>query len=600
MRKVVCLMLAAGALCFGGTSHSKISPDFRNSIGSGMTQVIVQWNGPMSPVTAQEISNLGGTVVSEMPAVQLGVYLVPGSAVPALSSNPNVKYVSPDRQIHKKLAVAAAAINAPSVWKSGFVGTGVGVAIVDSGVNADPNLNSGKDPIYVEDFVNPIPLNSDGKPGPKPNSYGLDWYGHGQHIAGIIASNGKDSNCNQCNKTFIGIAPGANIIDLKVLDSNGEGSDSAVIAAINRAIQLRKTYNIRVMNLSLGRNVYESYTEDPLCQAVEAAWKAGITVVVAAGNEGRDNSFGNDGYGTITSPGNDPYVITVGAMKTEGTPTRTDDLIASYSSKGPTAIDHIVKPDIVAPGNQMVSLLAQHGTLAMSNPQNVTALEAFQYPAPKPGNFGNQHAMPNDPNAQPPGVAIPGGYSHSYYMLSGTSMAAAVVSGAAADLIQAAPSLTPDQVKYLLMQTASKTFPVSSTVVDQTSGQIYTDYYDIFTIGAGYIDLRAAMAAINQAPSGLTALSPVANYDGATGDVELSFDPSSIFANKALWGTNSTWGQSVLTGNKALWGTSAIWGASSDAGQKALWGTNAIWSSKALWGTSDASASESVATTGEQ
>jgi serine protease AprX len=174
-------------------------------------------------------------------------------------------------------------------------------------------------------------------------------------------------------------------------------------------------------------------------------------------------------------------------------------------------------------------------------------------------------------------------------------MAAAVVSGAVADLLQAAPSLTPDQVKILLMQTASKTFPVSSTVIDSASGQTYTSYYDLFTVGAGYIDLKAAMAAIKQVPSGVTAVSPVANYDGTTGDVNLSFDPSSIFANKALWGTDTIFGSSVVTGNKALWGTQAVWGASSsNSSEKALWGT------KSLWGTSNHSSSESVAIKGEE
>jgi hypothetical protein len=173
-------------------------------------------------------------------------------------------------------------------------------------------------------------------------------------------------------------------------------------------------------------------------------------------------------------------------------------------------------------------------------------------------------------------------------------MAAAVVSGAVTDLLQAAPSLTPDQVKILLMQTASKTFPVSSTVVDSASGQIYTSYYDLFTIGSGYIDLQAAMAAIKQVPSGLTALSPVATYDGTTGDVDLSFDPSSIFANKALWGTDTIFGSSVVTGSKALWGTQAVWGAASDSSEKALWGT------KSLWGTTTHSSSESIALKGEE
>ena len=118
------------------------------------------------------------------------------------------------------------------------------------------------------------------------------------------------------------------------------------------------------MNLSLGQPVYESYTLDPLCQAVEAAWSSGIVVVVAAGNAGRNVAGSLPLYGTITSPGNDPYVITVGATSTHGSTNVAGDTIASYSSDGPTAIDHIVKPDLVAPGNNVVSLMAPNNTLA--------------------------------------------------------------------------------------------------------------------------------------------------------------------------------------------------------------------------------------------
>ena len=125
-------------------------------------------------------------------------------------------------------------------------------------------------------------------------------------------------------------------------------SDSAVISAIQRAIELKSTYNIRVMNLSLGRPVAESCALDPLCQAVEQAWEAGIVVVVAAGNEGRDNSA-STGYATVNCPGNSPFVITVGAINTLGTLSRLDDKVTSYSSKGPTLIDHYIKPDLVAP-----------------------------------------------------------------------------------------------------------------------------------------------------------------------------------------------------------------------------------------------------------
>src|SRR5205823_3748297 len=141
----------------------------------------------------------------------------------------------------------------------------------------------------------------------------------------------------------------AKLISLRALDANGQGTDSSVISAIDRAIDLKDVYGIRVVNLSLGRTVQESYLQDPLCQEVEKAWQAGLVVVVAAGNDGRDNSRGTNGYATIASPGNDPYVITVGAMKDMATTTRGDDLIASYSSKGPTLRDHVAKPDIVAP-----------------------------------------------------------------------------------------------------------------------------------------------------------------------------------------------------------------------------------------------------------
>ncbi len=436
---------------------------------------------------------------------------MPQSALNALDADGDVKFVSADRKIRKKLASAAvmpAAINAPYAWNAGYNGKGIGVAVLDSGINQDDDLGAySHAPLYTEDFTVSTVIQPDGKPAPKPASYGLDWYGHGQHIAGIIASNGKTSNCASCTQSFSGIAPGVNLINLKVLDASGEGSDSFVIAAINRAIALKNTYNIRVMNLSLGRQVYESYTQDPLCQAVEAAWQAGIVVVVSAGNEGRDNTFGNDGYGTINAPGNDPYVITVGAMRSMGTAGRSDDLIASYSSKGPAAVDHIVKPDIVAPGNQIISLLAQHGTLALNNPQNTVTLATFQSSAPKTGIIPVQPIYNPDSNTQPPAVKIAPGYSNQYYVLNGTSMAAGVVSGAVADLLQAAPGLTPDQAKMLLMQTASKTFPAVSTVVDSTTGQIYTSYYDMFTVGAGYLDLKAALALVNQVPTGVIALS---------------------------------------------------------------------------------------------
>src|SRR5207247_1545238 len=296
-----------------------------------------------------------------------------------------------------------------------------------------------------------------------------------------------------------GIAPNANLINLRVLDQNGQGTDSGVISAIQVAISLQGKYHIRVMNLSLGRQVFESYTQDPLCQAVEAAWKKGIVVVAAAGNSGRDNSMGTGGYATITSPGNDPYVITVGAMKTEGSPVRSNSLIASYSSKGPTLLDHVVKPDIVAPGNRVVSLYGPN----------------FVNPIPG-GSYYVSEALPQEypqnlvTYAYYDGSLNTWSTTNAYYTLSGTSMATPVVSGAAALLVQAQPKITPDQVKARLMKTAYKAFPVSSTVVDPVTLATYVSEYDIFTVGAGYLDVGAVLASSDLATG--NGLSPTAVY----------------------------------------------------------------------------------------
>jgi len=252
-----------------------------------------------------------------------------------------------------------------------------------------------------------------------------------------------------------------------------------------------------------------------------------------------------------------------------GTPTRSDDLLASYSSKGPSPIDHVVKPDLVAPGNQIVSLLAQNGTLGLGEPQNVAPMGQYQYPAPRLDAIPVQPAYDPSSGKQPPGVKIGGGYSPKYFILNGTSMASAVVSGAVADLIQAAPSLTPDQVKMLLMQTSSKTFPTVSTVTDSTTGQTFTSYYDIFSVGAGYLDLAAALKAVNQVPAGFTAISPTANYDSGTGTVSLAFDASSVFSDKAMWGAG-TLSSSTQCGAPAQCGAAQSSTATKRCGVRAL------------------------------
>ncbi|HWC19482.1 MAG TPA: S8 family serine peptidase, partial [Terriglobales bacterium] len=366
---------------------------------------------------------------------------------------------------------------------------------------------------------------------------------------------GHNSSSPDAILTFKGIAPNANLINLRVLDANGSASDSTVISAIQRAINLKSQYKIRVINLSLGRPVFESYTVDPLCQAVEAAWKAGIVVVVAAGNMGRYPD--TNGYATITSPGNDPYVITVGAMKPMGTPSRKDDLIASYSSKGPTLFDHVVKPDLVATGNRVISVLAPYSQLA-----TVSATDLI------PVNYYVKTTSTQ--------------LSNYYLALNGTSMAAPSVSGAVALMLQKNSALTPDQVKARLMKTAYKTFPTSSTAIDPVTGIAYTSYYDIFTIGAGYLDVVAALANTDVAPSNVgAAMSPSVQFDATTETVSLINGSSVCWGQSLVWGQSVVWGQTVLSGASVVWGQSVVWGDSTLSGFTIVWGESIVWGQSA-------------------
>jgi serine protease AprX len=316
-RFLVLLLVVTATLAYA--DNSKLSPELRNYKSTQQVQVIVQYapgtqlncTGLLGLVDCllNDVVKLGGTVLGQLPLVNGLVAQLDGSGIQSLSNQSNVVYISLDWPLSPTLSNAATAVNAPFAWESNYTGAGIGVALIDSGVSPHPDLYQGILPlsrvVYEQSFV----------PG---NSSPNDQYGHGTHVAGLIAGDGLSSTGVFYSKTFKGIAPGASLINLRVLDQNGAGTDSLVIAAIAQAISLKSRYNIRVINLSLGRAVYESYKLDPLCQAVEQAWKSGIVVVVAAGNNGHYQP--TDGYATVTSPGNDPYVITVGAMKPMGTP----------------------------------------------------------------------------------------------------------------------------------------------------------------------------------------------------------------------------------------------------------------------------------------
>ena len=474
-----------------------------------------------------------------------------------------------------------------------LTGKGVTVAVIDSGVAGVADLN-GKSPLALLNlagprllasvsFVPPPPPPVKGVPAPPPLNP-ADPCGHGTHVAGIIAGNGAKSSDPSSFRHFFGIAPQANLVSVRVLDQNGQASVSSVIAGLQWAIANQGKYDIDVINLSLGHPVGESYMTDPLCQAVEAAWKAGIVVVCAAGNNGRFGALNTPGasnegwgtaYGSIQSPANDPCVITVGAAKRvlnpDGTPdtNRADDRIATYSSRGPSRIDLVLKPDIIAPGNRVISLDA-NGSNLDNYDGGTNDISQGYYRYVKQGDV----------------------VSNDYFCLSGTSMASPVVAGAAALLLQANPNLTPDTIKARLMLSADKWADSSGNG-------------DALTYGAGYLNIPAALASTATATQ--PALSPplLLNSDGT---VSLVMDRAAW--GSGLWGTGITdlraaWGCSVGA-DRAAWGCTtnadgsvslfmdrAAWGCTILAADRAAWGSSFATADRAAWGCSAVSGSSS-------
>ena len=374
------------------------------------------------------IRGVRGTAGRRLVSVGAGqVADVPDSALDALARQPGVRGVSLDRRVEGTLERTGATIGATYVQQTlGLDGTGVGIAVIDSGVTSwHDDLGSSRVIRFV-DFV-----------GFQQAPY--DDYGHGTHVAGILAGSGYDSSGRRR-----GIAPGATLLVEKVLDASGTGYISNVIAAIDYAVANKDALNIRIINLSVAANVYESYTTDPLTLAAKRAVDAGIVVVAAAGNLGRA-ADGSPQYGGIGAPGNAPWVITVGASSHNGTADRSDDTVAAFSSRGPSAIDRQAKPDLVAPGVGIESLAEAGSTLYNTKP--LMRLWGTVQTATEP-----------------------------YMSLSGTSMASPVVSGTIALMLQANPALTPNQVKAVLQFTA-----------ESHAG------YDGLTEGAGFLNARGAV-----------------------------------------------------------------------------------------------------------
>jgi len=363
-------------------------------------------------------------------------------------------------------AVYSHVVNADQLWSQGTTGRGVTVAVLDSGVAADPDLVQPANRILASVNFADQRLVSD--PG-----------GHGTHVAGIVAGNGGRSDGQ-----FVGVAPEANIVDVRVLSSTGSGRISSVVRGIEWVLAHQATYNIRVLNLSFGAPASTSYRTDPMSAAVEIAWRRGLVVVVAAGN-------GGPARGTVASPGIDPYAITVGATDDRGTISPRDDTLAPFSSWG--SADSNAKPDLVAPGRRIVSIRVPGSALDRLFPDRV----------------------------------ITASTGATYIRMSGTSMATPVVSGAVALLLQRRPSLSPDQVKAILV--------ASTQPYGQDTGVALPDPS---ADGSGLLDALAAMQSNGTATSsgtdgiGLPNTAPLA--DSLVARANRGLRPADTFARSLL------------------------------------------------------------------
>ena len=523
----------------------------RSSDNSSRTSsvIVTLVPGAVLPPEFKKFARAGG----KLDIISGQVMDLPNNVLRKLAAHPDVFQIHDNRPIQTHNYRTAITVGAPTVWDTmGLTGAGIGIAVIDSGITSwhDDlvNRSSTQYPYANQrvrkfvDFVN-------------NRTQPYDDNGHGSHVAGIIAGNGQDSNGEKS-----GIAPEASLVSLKVLDADGQGTIGDIIAALNWVAVNAKTYNIRVVNLSVGAQIRESYWTDPLTLAAKAVNDRGITVVVAAGNVGKD-ADGHIQYGGITAPGNAPWVLTVGASSTMGTLTRTDDEMASFSSSGPTFIDFEAKPDLVAPGVGTVSLAVPGSTFYL------TKLTSLLDANPKGG-------------------------SKAYLALSGTSMAAPVVTGTVALMLQANPNLTPNLIKALLQYTA----------------QEYRGY-SALRQGAGFLNtlgaVRLAKFYANPRVGDLMPAQRVWSRKVNWGSHVLRhgfIKPSAnAWANNVVWGTAKTLG---MDGDNIVWGTMAdgdniVWGTMAD-GDNIVWGTmadgdNIVWGTdcggadcdNVVWGTSD-------------
>jgi serine protease AprX len=504
------------------------------------------------------VQRAGGEVTRQFSIIDGFVAEVPASIIPALSTYPGVLTVTPDGSLEshgkndrkrvddgtdtestydgegRSIESAIAAIGADSYWDAGFTGNGVGVALIDTGIVPVDGLQTPGKVFYGPDLS--FESQSD------QHRY-LDTNGHGTHLAGIITGREnlapKELDAGDLGRYFLGIAPDTHLLSMKVGTADGSADVSQVIAAIDWVVQHRNDngMNIRVINLAFGTDGTQSYLTDPLAFAVEAAWRNGLVVVVAAGNDG--NAF------PVRNPATNPHVIAVGSVDHMDSAKTGDDRLSPFANCG-TNVRHI---DLVAPGQSIVSL---------RNPGSAADIE----------NADSR-------------------VSERKFRGTGTSQAAAFVAGAAALMIDQRPGLTPDQVKALLMGTASDLRRISGICEGSGLPNLAAAFatpapnaLQQHTFGSGTGSLEAARGSIHVSDAGGELIGEQDIFGAAWDGV--SWAPSSLAANSwsgGAWNGNS-WSGNSWSGNS--WSGNS-WSANSWSGNS--WSANS-WSANSWSGNS--------------
>ena len=507
-----------------GHGRSARARNMAQGKGSAVMAVLVRFRHVPGAAERSLVQGLGGNERRRLSAASRWLSVrVPANRVAALADHNSVDNVVVDEPVMTSMDIAREAADEPVMPapETALRGAGVTIAMVDSGVALHPDIQTLT--AVVDAVGQPTPLAA-------PPDTSVDPYGHGTHVAGIMVGNGSHSEGR-----LAGVAPEASLVSVRVLDELGRGQASDVLAGLQWVGEHKTEYGIRVVNLSLGHPIVESASVDPLVEAVDALWDAGVVVVCSAGNRGRS------GHVTITSPCNSRKVITVGATNHRGTGPIDDDTIATYSSRGPTTFDLVAKPDLVAPGNRIVSLRSAGSLMDTLLPDRRVA------------------ADPANPALQ------------EYFEMSGTSMASPIVAATAALMLEQDPSLNPGTVKARLMMSARK-----------------AHFGDPLLSGAGYLDILGALRATWSATD---APSPRALPDVNGGWI--SFENTATlwgddaFSLRVLWGNSVAWSdpnaylEPLLQTNGEMWPPEGNGG--NGASTSEVWPNSEVWPESEVW-----------------